>query len=551
MRIGKIWIVLLAGSLLGGLLVLSVVGMSSRTHSSEPAAGGAKYTCSMHPQIVIDHADTCPLCGMDLTPVRSGGGDGWEEEDPSVRLVLSEAAQKMADVGAVSVGRRELFQEIRAAAKVEVDETRVANVSAGLSGRVERIHADVPGVIVRQDQPLVSLFNFDLYTTQEQFLVAAQLERSRQQQARQETSNQQSAQPAPAPQTPAQEPARTERPQQQRIRDLRLSTMASPRRRLKAWGMTDKQLDELANSDQPQECLVVRSPIGGTILEKKVRLGQFVKEGDLLYTIADLSRVWVVFEVYESELSWLRPANSVQLKLESEPNGPTTGKIDLIEPILNDPTRTVRVRVIVDNTNGRFKPGMYAEATLRVPVLPSSHAGAATAQSAVLAVPAEAVLTTGRRQLVYLEVAAGKYELVEPKLGPRAGDYFPVISGLKEQDRVVTRGNFLLDSQFQVTGKASLLYPERTPAGHGDGLTAKQRANLEGFSEAERQEIAAQKICPMSGAKLASMGKPYKMTINGRTLWLCCKGCERGVKKDPEAAFKKLQLAQQKTEVSK
>jgi YHS domain-containing protein len=186
-----------------------------------------------------------------------------------------------------------------------------------------------------------------------------------------------------------------------------------------------------------------------------------------------------------------------------------------------------------------------------VPVLPDGHSKPAMAHAPALALPAEAVLTTGRRQLVYREIEAGKYELVEPKLGPRTGDYFPVIAGLKEGDRVVTRGNFLLDSQFQITGKASLLYPERTPAGHGDGFTAKQRANLEGLSEKERQEIAAQKICPMSGMKLAAMGKPYKLTINGRTLWLCCKGCERGVKKDPEAAFKKVQLAQAEAQAAK
>ncbi len=528
MRIGRLWFVLLVGGLLGGLLVLSVGGMPSRVGVSGAAADqGAKYTCSMHPQIVMDHADTCPLCGMDLTPVRSEGGDGWEEEDPSVRLVLSEGARKMADVGTVAIGRRELFQEIRTVGRVEVDETRVASVSAGLSGRVDRVFADSPGTAVGQNAPLLSVFSPDVYPAQQQFLVAYRLEQVRQEQAQQEPTRQDLG------------------------RDLRLSTSASPRRRLQLWGMTDTQLDELGRSKEAQDRLTMCSPIRGTVIEKKVRTGQYVKEGDVLFTIADLSQVWLILEVFEPELGCLRPGQPVQATLESEPSRPATGTVGLIEAVLNEATRTVRVRVILENRDGRFKPGMYAQAILRAPILPNGNSEPAMSHPTGLAVPAEAVLTTGRRQLVYREIEAGKYELVEPKLGPRAGDYFPVIAGLKEHDRVVTRGSFLLDSQFQITGKASLLYPERTPAGHGDGFTAKQRANLESFSEAERKEIYAQKICPIRGAKLAAMGKPYKMTINGRTLWLCCKGCERGVKKDPEAAFKKVQPLQPKAEISK
>ena len=162
----------------------------------------------------------------------------------------------------------------------------------------------------------------------------------------------------------------------------------------------------------------------------------------------------------------------------------------------------------------------------------------------MLAVPAEAVLTTGLRQLVYVERAPGKYQLVEPKLGPRAGDYYPVLSGLGEGDRVVTRGNFLLDSQYQLTGRTSLL---ATGDAGGDssrseaaGFTAEERANLDMLSPEDRGLAASQRVCPVTGEKLGSMGKPYKMELSGRVIFLCCQGCEGQVKADPAAALEKL-----------
>ena len=331
------------------------------------------------------------------------------------------------------------------------------------------------------------------------------------------------------------------------------------------------------------------------MIEKNIRPGQYVKEGDALYTIADLSRVWLVLEVYESELSWVRVGQSVQVTMESDPHQPLTGTVAFVEPVLTNASRTVRVRVIVENQDSRLKPGMYAQALMRVPILPggqpaptglegkyvcpmhpyevsdqpdlcqqckmplelvpqgpevaapsqasaefTSSAPSASASvgdprqsSKVLAVPAEAVLTTGQRQLVYVEKEPGKYQLVEPKLGPRAGDYYPVLSGLSEGDRVVTRGNFLLDSQYQITGRASLLYPggstgEFAGPDPATGFTPKEQANLDQLPATDRALAAAQKICPITGARLGSMGKPYRMEVNGQPLFLCCQGCAGG-----------------------
>ena len=144
--------------------------MSHKPRSAAATADTAKYTCSMHPQIVMDHADLCPLCGMDLTPVRSNGGDGWEDEAPSTRLVLSETARQMADVGSVAVGRRELFQEIRTVGRVEVDETRVASVAARISGPVVQVFAGSPGMSVRRGEKLASIRSSEVLSAEHQFL---------------------------------------------------------------------------------------------------------------------------------------------------------------------------------------------------------------------------------------------------------------------------------------------------------------------------------------------------------------------------------------------
>lgn len=543
----------------------------------EQQAAGARpatvWTCSMHPQIRMDHKDICPLCGMDLTPVEPEGG--MEGEDFALHLTLSDHARRMASVATAEVRPRELFKEIRTVGKVELDETRVAHIAAWIDGRVDEVFADFPGTPVRRGEHLVSIYSPELLSTQEEFLAAHRRE--------------------------------------QDVRGLGAvelggSLAAASRRRLRLWGITDAQLDELLRTGKAQDRLVVYAPIGGTVIQKNIRVGQYVKTGDLLYTIADLSRVWLVLDVYESELSWVRPGQAVEVTLESQPHRPVVGRVAFIEPVLTEAKRTVQVRVILDNPAGSFKPGMYAQALLRIAILadgtpastgldgkyvcpmhpyeisdgpgkcrqcgmplervaggggpgtggtgpgpaaPRVPAGA-TVPTLPLAVPAEAVLTTGRRQLVYVEQEPGKYRLVEPKLGPRAGDYYPVLEGLQQGDRVVARGNFLMDSQFQVTGRSSLLYPQQDagpespePASpEPSAFTAKEQASLDKLAPEDREAAMSQRICPVTGAKLGSMGKPYKMTIEGRTLFLCCKGCEGKVKEDPAAAFQKIEAVQ-------
>ncbi len=542
------------GLVLGAAAVWFGVGQSPPAAPADRAAQAETpqiWTCSMHPQIRIDHPGICPLCGMDLTPVDDDAGGG---NLPATELKLSDQARMMARVATVPVRRQPLYTELRAVGRVELDETRVATIAAWIDGRVDEVYADFPGTPVRKGEHLVSIYSPELVSAQEEYLSSLRFE-------------QRSRRDGPATPEP--------------------SISASARKRLQLWGITDTQLDELVRTGQSQTQMTIYAPIGGTVIEKNVRDGQYVQRGDSLYTLADLSHVWLVVEVYESEIAWVRPGQPVQVTLESRPSQPLSGVVGFVEPMLNKASRTVPVRVVMENPGERLKPGMYAEALLRTPILPdgtpastglegkyacpmhpyvvSQEPGNCTVCNmplervpgtppktaeipAVLALPGEAVLNTGRRRIVYVEKEPGVYRLVEPRLGPRAGDWYPVLDGLAEGERVVVRGNFLLDSQFQITGKPSLLYP-RGSAGHeghtmpAAGSAAAVRsmpASFDGLSPEDRQLAWAQKTCPITGSPLGSMGTPYKMMVGGRPVFLCCKGCEGAVKKDPDAVLKKL-----------
>jgi Cu(I)/Ag(I) efflux system membrane fusion protein len=497
---------------------------------------------------------------MELIPVQTAGPRASAaEQQPVEHMSLSARARAMARIETAELGERELFKEIRTVGRIELDETRVEHIAARVAGRVDEVFASFPGTPVKPNDHLVRIYSPDLLATQEEFLLNLRREREA------KTSG-----------LPAG-----------------FSLTASSRRRLELWGITAEQVDELARTSKAETHMVVYAPIGGTVIEKNIRAGQYVKEGDSLFTIADLRHVWLIVEIYEPELSWVRFGQAVEVTLESDPAARFTGTVGFIEPVLNEATRTVRVRVILKNESGQFKPGMFAQSLIQVAIMrdgtpaptglegkyacpmhpyvvaelggkctvcqmalervPGKAAGdSARTPPRTLAVPAEAVLTTGRRQLAYVETKPGEYLLREPKLGPRAGDYYPVLSGLKAGERVVLRGNFLLDSQYQVTGKPSLLYSEGISgdaighAGHApvavkpDSPGGSAAANLARLDAPDRQAATAQARCPISGEPLGSMGVPIKLKLNDRFVFLCCTGCEPKAKEDPAAVLKKL-----------
>jgi Cu(I)/Ag(I) efflux system membrane fusion protein len=366
------------------------------------------WICSMHPQIRQNHPGQCPICAMDLIPVVSGA----TTMDTGPReLVLSEAAQKLAEIETSPVERRSVSAEIQLTGKVQFDETRLAYIAPRVAGRIDRLYANFTGVSVREGDPLADLYSPELFSAQQELLTAKTLSGAD-------------------------------------------SLLNATRERLRLWGLTAEQIAGIEQSGQVKDHVTFYSPISGVVVGLDAREGMYVEAGMRIFTLADLSQVWVQLDAYESDLALLRDGQDVVLRAEAYPGESFKGTIAFIEPVLDPMTRTVKVRVAVPNPDGRLKPEMFVHATVQAKV--------AEVDSALpLVIPASAPLVTGKRAVVYVAVPerAGAFEGRDVVLGPRAGDSYVVISGLKEGEQVVTRGGFKIDSSLQIQGKPSMMNP--------------------------------------------------------------------------------------------
>lgn len=438
------------------------------------------WTCSMHPQIKQDGPGQCPICGMDLTSLKEDtGGD-------RASLKLGERAKQLAGVRTSMVDYKELTKSIYTVGKINYDESRVAHVTSWMGGRIDKLYVNFTGTNVQKGEHLVYIYSPELVSSQEEYLIAYRGIKAL-------TNDGFSSSSAGSE-----------------------SLLKNSRDRLLQWGVTEEQINQLEQTQKADSHLTIFAPVGGTVIQKNIFEGMYVKTGDRLFTICDLSRVWLYLDIYEYDLSWVRYGQSVAVTTESFPGTTFHGTVVFIEPFLDDKSRTVRIRVNMDNSARKLKPGMYANASIKVkfgsdgvilnsdiegkymcpmhpdiisdnegkcpecgmnlePIgknpytasgsmvsaLPAQNlSGVDSNRKGVLAVPHSAVLYTGLRNIVYVENRDGNYEPREITLGPKADNYYHVVAGLEPQEKVVTHGNFLIDSQMQLLGKPSLLFPE-------------------------------------------------------------------------------------------
>jgi Cu(I)/Ag(I) efflux system membrane fusion protein len=501
-----------------GVAAAVVVGLVSAIvwwpkTSTEAAAGSDVWTCSMHPQIRLPNPGSCPICGMQLIPV---------SRLPKARGDLETRAGLVTE----AIQRRELFKEIRTVGKLDYSERQVAYISSRINGRVDRLFVDFTGVEVKQGDHLVEIYSPELLVAQNELLLGVD---------------------AIEKEIPS-------------ARSFAESRLEASRTKLRLLGILDAQIGEIEKTRKPTTHLTIFAPIGGTVIEKNVRVGQYLDTGDPVYRIADLDPIWLYLNIYEFDVAWIRFGQAVDVQFEAFPGETFGGSIMFIDPFLDDATRTIRVRVNIKNPERLLKPQMFATATIHVRLRPdgspvptglegkfvcpmhpevmqnepgkcsicamplekvperrvprnavktlddrqtapppplkpvksdepadhkdhAGHAGHAPKTSTekmpaetlspssagVLAIPVSAVLDTGRRRIAYRLTADGAYELVDLKLGPRAHavdasgkrrEFFVVLDGIKEGDQVVSQSGFLLDSQRQIEGMPSLLYPE-------------------------------------------------------------------------------------------
>lgn len=370
--------------------------------------------------------------------------------------------QQLIGLETAVVEPRRLETTIRAEGKVAYNEQHVTHFNLRLSGWVQDLSVDYTGQIVRQGEPLFSLYSQSLVATQEEFLLAL---RTRKRVNR-----------SPLVETLTQSDA----------------LVQAARDRLRLWGLTNRQIDAIARRGRPRTYLTIMSPVSGYVVDKQVFEGMYVKPDLTLYTIADLSTVWILANVYEYEAPFVRVSQAASLTLASHPGKVFRGEVSYIYPYLNEEARTVLVRLAFRNPELQLKPGMYG--TVRIQV----HRGTR------LAVPEQAVLETGNRSIVFVARGSGFFEPREVVLGPKVGDFYEVEQGLRNGERIVTSGTFLLDSESQLKSL---------------GMSQQMGALGMGGIKMEQAEMGKMKMA-MAGPDLKPGISPSEVTLDNFKLAL-------------------------------
>ncbi len=473
--------VLIAGIILGLIISPDKTPQSKKTGPALLQKEEVKWwTCSMHPQVKLPEQGLCPICNMELIPLKE---QKTKEISPR-ELEVSREAKALMDIQTRPVERRYAAAEIRMTGKVDYDETLVEYITSWMPGRIERLFVDYTGIPVEKGEHMLDIYSPELISAQEELL-----------QAKRSVENITGS-------------------NSQLVRESTESTLRAAREKLRLLGLKQKQIKEVEETGKVREFITIYAPSSGIVIHKNAKEGMYVDTGTRLYTTADLSQVWVKLDAYESDLIWLRYGQKVEFTTVSYPGETFTGIISFIDPLLDPVTRTVNVRVNVPNPDGKLKPEMFVKAVVNsrvaasgkvmskrligkyicsmhpsviedepgdcrvcgMPLVTTESLGYISIdeekEAEPLIIPASAPLITGTRAVVYLEVPdtnKPSYRGKEIVLGPRVGDFYIVKEGLKEGQQVVTRGNFKIDSALQIQAKPSMMMPE------GGGTSAPQK----------------------------------------------------------------------------
>jgi Cu(I)/Ag(I) efflux system membrane fusion protein len=458
---GTLAIALLAGLALGGgAAAIALRGRGGHDHEHAADAGKPQaeakdlYVCPMHPTITSDHPGDCPICGMKLVKAAAPAGDKapagprkiafyrspmdpkqtsptprkdemgmdylpvYEDEARSgaapveglATVQIDPQRQQLIGLKTAPVTRGSVGATWRTVGKVAVDETRVHHVNIKVSGFAERMYVDYVGKYVKRGEPLFTIYSPDLLSVQQEYLLALR--------TRKALSGGGLA------------------------GDSGEELVAAARQRLELWDIPDAEIHRLERTGKPTKTLTIYSPMSGVVTKKDLVMGHRLNEGDMPYEITDLSSVWVFADGYESDLSRLKLGLTATLSLQAFPNRTFKGKVIFIDPVVDPKTRTAKVRLEFPNPAGDLRPEMFGEVTLH-----------ATPRQG-LRIPADAVIDSGGSKVVFVALGEGKFQPRSVKLGVVSAESAEVISGLAAGEQVVTRANFLIDSESRL--RASL-----------------------------------------------------------------------------------------------
>ena len=377
-------------------------GKNSGRETANAPEAKTLYTCGMHPQIIQDHPGNCPICGMKLTPVRKQDASAGAAGASSAIAIDPSTIQTMG-IRTAGVTRGPLRRVIRTVANVDYDETALAEVTTKYKGWIEKLYADATGALVNPGDPLFEIYSPELYSAQTEYLAALGGESG-----------------APSAEDHA--------------------LLDSARNKLKFYDISDAQIAELEKTRTAKKTLTITAPISGFVVEKNVVAGQMVEAGMKLYRLADIGVVWVYAQVYEQDLSAVQLGQEATMTLSYLPDRKFRGRVTYIYPTVDEKTRTARVRMEFHNPGYFLKPGMFATVELVADIAPSA-----------LLVPDSAVLRSGQKNTVFIALPDGKFEARTVALGSSAeNNQDQALGGLSEGERIVTSGQFMLDSESQL-----------------------------------------------------------------------------------------------------
>lgn len=523
-------------------------------HGSPTSAAtvAVDYICPMMCTPPQQEPGRCPVCAMELVPATAGGSGG-----DSRSIEVDPASRRVANIRTVPVKCLPMERTIRAIGELAYDEGSLRTIAAWSDGRLDRLYADYTGVVVEKGDHLALVYSPELYSGQVELLLAMKAQR----QSAGSTA--------------------------QRVLLSAGGLYDSARQRLIELGMTEDQVSELEREGEANSRLHLCAPISGTVIEKLAVAGEYVKEGQPIYKLADLSTLWLMLELFPKDAAAVHYGQQVTATVQSLPGRTFTGRVAFIDPEVDLDTRTVGVRVVIPNPDAVLRVGDYAKAEIRVPVsgaddlasslfdpelagkwisprhphvvrdipgqcpecgidlVPASEFGFAEQEERnrdVFVIPRNAVLMAGEHSVVYVETEPGRFEIRRVTLGPAIDDEIVILQGLTADEQVATSGNFLIDSQMQLAGNPSLIDPTRAaPPGQPlDALSPEMLAEIEKLPPGDQEAAKSQMLCPVADMKLGSMGQPVKVRVKETDVFLCCDGCRQRLLDNPDEYLAKL-----------
>jgi RND family efflux transporter MFP subunit len=448
------------------------------SRQDSPAAAGAEktlYTCGMHPQVVQDHPGNCPICGMKLTPIRKqGGAPAATVAKPAASSTIDLDPQTMQIMGirTAPVTRGPLRRAIRTVGVIDYNETALTDVTTKFKGWIEKLDVNATGQLVMQGDPLFEIYSPELFSAQREYLLALE-------------------QGTNAPSDTA----------------LRKSALT----KLSFFDISEQQIAELERTREPRKTLRILAPQDGFVIEKMVVQGQMADVGMKLYRLADLGLVWVIAQIYEHDLPFIRLGQEATVTLPSFPDREFRGRVTYIYPNVDEKTRTARVRMEFHNPGYFLKPGMFATVHVISELEPSA-----------LLIPDMAILRSGEKSTVFVALEGGKFEPRTVAIGPQSeNDYYQVLSGVNEGERIVTSGQFMLDSESQLREAIQKMLNPAEATSQNDASAPRTNdlaLHASHATNAPAPDASVKYICPMPEHVSIEYDHPGKCPICGMGL---------------------------------